>query len=80
MTITGRGIMKCNVGGGERKLRFGVAVCLTGAGTLLPVSRGLRALLLGAAAISAVTAGLRYCPLNRALGRSSYGWTDRLRR
>lgn len=63
--------LKCNVGGTERSIRFGAGAALGGIGVLLPSSNLARYLLLGAAAISIVTATTRYCPLNDLLNRNT---------
>jgi len=63
--------MTCNVGGGERTMRFGAAALLASLAMLPRIGAGYRAILLGLAAVNATTAGLRYCPLNQAIGRGS---------
>ena len=63
--------MTCNVGGSERRFRFGSAAALAGASLLPGMKPIVRAVLISVAAINAITASVRYCPLNQALGRDS---------
>lgn len=62
--------MPCNVGHTERQVRFAVAGLLAAAGAATD-NRTARSVLLALAAINALTAAARYCPLNQALGRGS---------
>ena len=60
--------MECNVGGADRTVRIIAAVVLLAAAVFADVGTGWRMLLALLGLIAAVTALVRYCPLNRMIG------------
>ena len=63
--------MKCNVGGADRTFRFVLGAALIGVGLFVEMSEGLRIAAFVAAGIAIITATVRYCPANAALGIDS---------
>ena len=60
--------MKENVGGWDRNTRWILGAAGVVTAMVAPLPRSLRTLLLTFSAAQFITAGTRYCPLNRALG------------
>ncbi len=60
--------MKPNVGGMDRTLRIVVGVVLLLIAFFSPIGTVWRVVALVVAAIALVTAGTRFCPVNKALG------------
>lgn len=60
--------MKCNVGGVDRIARIVVGIVLVLVGLLAPLSAGWQTVVFIVAAIALVTAVVRYCPANAAIG------------
>ncbi len=65
-------IMKRNVGGMDRTLRFVVGVVLLIVGLAAPLEMTWRIVALVIAAIALVTASVRFCPLNAAFGINTF--------
>jgi hypothetical protein len=79
--------MERNVGGTDRTARIGLGILLAvvsmatvalGAGLGGQVQLLVAAVALLAGAVLLVTAGARTCPINRLLGRNTYGREGRL--
>lgn len=60
--------MKCNVGGIDRISRILIGIVLLIVGFAAPFEMILRVAILAVAAIALVTAAVRFCPVNAALG------------
>jgi hypothetical protein len=60
-----------NIGSGERMLRSATGVALVGVALLADLQFGWALLVLGAGIALLLTALVRYCPVNAALGRDS---------
>jgi len=60
--------MKCNVGGGDRTMRWIAGIAFLAAGLFADVATGWRVLFFVLSAIALVTAYTTYCPLNQVLG------------
>ena len=57
-----------NVGGWDRRMRWGLGATALVVALTAPIPRGWRISLVSFAATEFLTAGTRYCPLNQALG------------
>ena len=61
--------MRRNIGGGERTLRSAIGILLVAVALLAELQFGWALLVLGAGLALLLTALVRYCPVNTALGR-----------
>lgn len=60
--------MKCNVGGIDRTGRIVIGIVLLAIGLMVPMDTLWQVVLLVLAAIALVTAVVRFCPVNAAIG------------
>ena len=60
--------MKCNVGGIDRGIRFGLGTGALAFALTQPLSRKARMTTLAFGAMELLTATARYCPISQALG------------
>lgn len=71
--------MSRNIGGGERMLRSALGLALIAVALLADLQFGWALLVFGAGIALLLTALVRYCPVNAALGRDSTGDASLLR-
>lgn len=65
--------MQTNVGGWDRNARFVIGAILLLVAIFAPLGTVARTILVILALVALVTAALRYCPLNAALGINTAG-------